>query len=116
MPPLFTAVAHAQGLAKVDSLIGRIVDSLVIPGVTLLTALAVVYFLYGVFTFIKNSGDSDEAVTTGKRHIIWGIIGLFIMVSAWGIIGFICTTVSCDSSGTTGEQIKQVDLCIGDNC
>lgn len=95
MPPLFIAVAHAQNVAKINSLIGRIVDNIVQPGVTFLTALAVLYFLYGVFVFIRNSA-SDEGVTTGRNHIIWGIIGLFIMVSVWGLIGIICTTVDCN--------------------
>jgi uncharacterized membrane protein len=26
------------------------------------------------------------------------IIGLFIIVSAWGIVSFICTTVACSSA------------------
>ena len=95
MPPIFVAVAHAEGLTQVNNLLGTIVENIIRPGITLLTGLAVIYFLYGVFEFIKNS-SSEEGVSTGGRHIMWGIIGLFIMVSAWGIIGLICNTVACD--------------------
>lgn len=112
MPPLFIAVAQAQGLGQVDSLLGTIIDNLIRPGITLLTALAVVYFVYGVFDFIRNSA-SEEGVTTGGKHIMWGIIGLFIMISAWGIIGLICNTVNCQDSSLAEEtQRKEIELCI----
>jgi uncharacterized membrane protein len=112
MIPLFVAVAYAQGITQVDSILESIINNLIRPGITLLTALAVVYFVYGVFEFVKNSA-SEDGVRTGGRHIIWGIIGLFIMVSAWGIIGLICNTVGCqDSSPPPAEtQRKELLLC-----
>lgn len=58
------------------------------PIVNLLLAVAVVYFLYGVMKFIKDQG-SEDAQLEGKQHMIWGIIGLFIMVSVYGILSFI---------------------------
>jgi hypothetical protein len=88
---------YAQNTDKLDSLLTTLVREIIEPGLMLLTALAVVYFLYGVFVFIKDS-SSDQGVTTGRRHILWGIIGLFIIVSAWGIVSFICTTVACSSA------------------
>lgn len=62
------------------------------PLVLLLMTIATVVFLWGVIEFISK-GDNDEAVTKGKRHMVYGIIGLFIMVSVWGIMQLICTTV-----------------------
>lgn len=63
------------------------------PLITLMFSAAVVVFLYGVFEFVrgKSQGDQD-AHTTGGRHILWGIIGMAIMVSAYGIIHLICGT------------------------
>ena len=89
--------AYAQNTAKLDSLLSSITREIIQPGLSLLTALAVIYFLYGVFIFIKDS-SSDDGVTTGRRHIFWGIVGLFIIVSAWGIIALICNTVGCTSA------------------
>lgn len=62
------------------------------PAVTLLFALAVLYFIYGVFVFIKDSGESDGRIQ-GRNHILWSTIGLFIMVSVWGIISIIKNTL-----------------------
>ena len=55
-------------------------------------ALAVLVFLWGVFEFIMGSGD-EKARETGKQHIVWGLVGLFIMVSAMGIVNLIINTI-----------------------
>jgi hypothetical protein len=74
-----------------DTFLRRLLDTIVNPLIALLFALAVVYFLWGVFKYIKgedNGGDREE----GTRHIMWGIIGLFIMVSAYGIVQIVART------------------------
>jgi uncharacterized membrane protein YidH (DUF202 family) len=45
-------------------------------------------FIWGVVEFIKNADNAEER-ETGKMHMIWGVIGLAIMVSFAGIIGII---------------------------
>ncbi len=62
------------------------------PLILLLFALAVVYFLFGMMKFIQNQ-DNAEAQSEGKQHMVWGIIGIFIMVAVYGILGFITTTL-----------------------
>jgi len=67
----------------VDILLGII--ELLIP---VLIALALVTFFWGLVKFVGSAGN-EEAVRTGKALMIWGIIGLFVMVSIWGILGFL---------------------------
>jgi uncharacterized membrane protein len=67
------------------------------PLITLLFAAALLVFLYGTFQFVRG-GDNDESRAQGKRHMFWGIFGLFIMVSVFGIIKFIATTIGADVS------------------
>lgn len=56
----------------------------------LMFALAVVAFLWGMVQFIWNArnGDSGKDMENGKQFMIWGLIGLFVMFSVWGIIKF----------------------------
>jgi phosphotransferase system glucose/maltose/N-acetylglucosamine-specific IIC component len=61
----------------------------------LLFGLAVVYFLYGVFEFISN-GENEEKKTTGKSHMIWGIIGIVIMMGVFTILNMIMKTFNID--------------------
>jgi len=53
-------------------------------------ALATVYFIWGIVMFMRATGSGDEqGITTGKRHMVWGIIGMAIMGAAAGIINLI---------------------------
>ena len=76
-----------------DTLFNKIITQVAQPIEYLLFAMAIVYFLYGVMVFIQNA-DSPEKRQEGQNHMIWGIVGLFIMVSAVGIINVIIATIS----------------------
>lgn len=76
--------------------LGRFVDNIVNPLIYFLFAIALLYFLYGVFVFILNADDESKR-DTGKKHMLWGIVGLFIMVSVYGILGLIIGTMGVSS-------------------
>jgi uncharacterized membrane protein YidH (DUF202 family) len=78
-------------MSSVDTFVSAIVDTIINPLITLLMVLGVLYFLWGLVQFIANAADS-EGRETGKRHMIWGIVGLFIMVSVFGIIQVLLAT------------------------
>ncbi|MFQ5662031.1 MAG: hypothetical protein ACE5F2_02155 [Candidatus Paceibacteria bacterium] len=58
------------------------------PIILLLFGLAFAMFFWGGAQFILNAGSEEER-TTGKRHMIWGIIGMLIMVGVYGILGIL---------------------------
>ena len=70
------------------NIIQKINDAVLQPIVALLMAVAVGYFLFGVMKFVRNQ-DSEDAQVEGKKHMMWGIIGIAIMVSVYGILNFI---------------------------
>jgi len=76
--------------------LSRFIDNIVNPIIYFLFALALLYFLYGVFIFIM-SADDETARATGKKHMFWGVIGLFIMVSVYGILDLVIGTVGADT-------------------
>ncbi len=76
----------------VDQLIAKINDAIVNPLIALLFALAFVIFLWGVFQMIRNAGNEKER-ETGQQHILWGVIGMFIMIAVKGIIAIIGKTL-----------------------
>lgn len=94
---LFTNVAYAS----VDSFVSNVNKLIINPLIVLLFALAVVYFLYGVFEFISNQ-DSEEAKTKGKAHMIWGIVGIVIMMGVFTILNMIMNTFNI--TGINPEQ------------
>jgi uncharacterized membrane protein YfcA len=76
-----------------EALLKNILSNIVNPFITLLVAVAVIYFLWGVFQFVKNA-ESPEERKKGGLHMMWGAIGLFIMGTAYGIINLIIGTIS----------------------
>ena len=75
--------------------LARFIDNIVNPVIYFIFGLALLYFLYGVLVFIINAAD-ESARDTGKKHMLWGVIGLFIMVSVYGIIRVVIGTLGAD--------------------
>lgn len=75
-------------------LIESIKQHILTPIVSLLFALALVYFLYGMVQFLWQS-DSNTAKQEGVQHMLWGVIGMGIMVAVYGIMNLICRTIGC---------------------
>ena len=66
--------------------IGNILDT-IIP---VLVVLGVVYFVWGVITYVISS--DEEAKKSGRNRMIYGIIGLVVIVALWGLVGIVTKT------------------------
>jgi len=66
--------------------IGQILNSIV----PVLIALGIVYFVWGVVTYMM-AGD-EEKKKEGRNKIIYGIIGLAVIVALWGLVGILTKT------------------------
>ncbi len=78
-------------LSGAKALSDAIVRLIISPLISLLFALATLIMIWGAFEFITNAADS-KGREKGKQHLLWGIIGLFIMVSAVGILRIVTET------------------------
>ena len=96
-----TKVAYAAAGESVDQFIGNVDKIIVNPLIDLLFALAVIYFLYGVFEFIVNQ-QNEEKKTSGKSHMLWGVVGITIMMGVWFILNVIINTLNIQ--GINPEQ------------
>ena len=99
---LFFNVAYAD----VDSFVRSVNANIINPLIIFLFALAVAYFLFGVFKFIANQ-ENEEKKTEGKQHMLWGIVGITIMMGVFAILNIIMTTFNI-----TGINVQEgtVDL------
>ena|SRR3989338_3710994 len=92
-----TKIAYAD----LDGFIKNVNDMIINPLILFLFALAVVFFLYGVLEFIFNQ-ENEEKKTTGKSHMLWGIVGIAIMLGVWTLLNMIISTL--DIKGIDPEQ------------
>lgn len=75
-----------------DQFVLNLANVILNPLIRLLFAVALVVFLWGIIEYIKGAGSPDSR-EQGTKHIIWGLVGLFIMVSVYGILTLFENTV-----------------------
>jgi len=78
--------------ASVTTLMKSINKVIINPLIVLLFALAVVYFTYGLARYLL-SPDDEEIRKNSKSQMFWGVVGMFIMVGVFGILGLVLNTV-----------------------
>ncbi len=89
-------LANAQAtVGSLLTLVGTTLSALV----PLAIGLAVVLFLFGVIKYV-TAGDNEEGRKNGRQLMLWGIVGLFVMVSVWGLVMVLNTTTGIGQGGT----------------
>ena len=90
--------------ASAEDQIGNILATLIgylnyiVPA---LITIAVVYFIWGVISFITSADEEQKKL--GRSKIINGLIGLFVIVAFWGIIAVVKNTFGIGN--ITGQNI-----------
>ncbi len=85
-------VQAAINPATFGKIVNPIIEHIVYPIIILMFGVALVIFVYGILQMIVHGSD-EESLKKGKSTILYGTLGMFIMVSAWGIIYLISNTV-----------------------
>ncbi len=99
-PLLAMAQTNAFSILNV---VGKMMK-IIIP---MLITAAVLYFIFGVVKYVVSSDSDDKG--KAREVIIRGIIGLFVIISIWGLVGIIGNTFGIGVGGSlTGEQIPGV--------
>ncbi len=74
----------------VDCFIGALNDAVLI-----IISLTVVVILIGGFKMISSEEKREE----GKNTLIYGVIGLAVMVSVWGLVNIVISTLGIGGQG-----------------
>ena len=80
----FAPIAHAVHVELIDKIIRVILK----PAANLLLVLATLIFFWGIVEYIAGASN-ETARTTGRNHILWGTVGLMIMISVQFILSII---------------------------
>ncbi len=87
LPITVRAASFNLATSNFKRVVEEVVSVLVIVA-PLLFVLTVLMFFWGLSKFILNSGNEAD-VTKGKNYMIWGILGLFVLLSAGAIINLV---------------------------
>ena len=89
-------VLHAQLTnppKDATELLNRISEHIIDPIIFTLFTAAFVVFIWGLVQFVSHL-DNEEARSTGGKHMIWGIIGMVVMVGVNSIIAVIQNVIA----------------------
>jgi type IV secretory pathway VirB6-like protein len=98
---VFPAVVFGQGtnyIYKGGGIVGLfswvgVMLNLLLP---LIISLTVVWFIFTVFRYTIIEADQEKEFA--KKQIIWGIIGIFAMISVWGLVNILRSTFNLNTS------------------
>lgn len=100
LPALAFAQANAYSILSTI----RGILNVVIP---ILITLGIIYFIWGVIEYVISK--TEEAKKEGRDKMIYGIIGLFVIISIWGLVGILSNTFGIQAGGSlTPSQIPGV--------
>ncbi len=89
-------IAAAATLKDIVSTVRDLVNTIV----PLFMVIAVAVFLWGIVKYITAAGDEEKA-KSARGYIIYGLLGVFVMVAFWGIIQVVASTFGITTGGTT---------------
>jgi hypothetical protein len=72
--------------------------------IPLVFALCLLYFFWGVAKYIRSGAGGENAAKEGRQVMIWGIVGLFVAFSVWGIISFMKSELGLPPTGNPRIQ------------
>ncbi len=95
----FPAVTSAQTITDVNSLTYKLtnIGNVILE---LLIAFAVIYIVINVVRFIMADAEKRAEVRTS---ILWGIVGLAIIVSIWGLVRILTNTFRVDNNAPINQ-------------
>jgi hypothetical protein len=83
-------------LTRLSALLGQVLPVLV--------SMGVLYFIWGVVMYFI--ADDEEAKTKGKDRILYGVIGLAVIISLWGLVNLLADTLDDGLRGTNAPSVS----------
>ncbi|MEK7175275.1 MAG: hypothetical protein AAB693_00515 [Patescibacteria group bacterium] len=77
-----TGVQIQNILCRLQDIFGALIPFLI--------AIGVLYFIWGVIQYVIS--EDEEAKSRGKDKIVYGLIGLVVIISMWGLVGILQNT------------------------
>jgi len=67
-------------LGQVQNILDRVVPFII--------GLAVFIVIWGIFNYLTRAAD-EEKRAEAKKYILWGVVGVFCMLSVWGFVNIL---------------------------
>lgn len=83
--------------------VDNLIEDFFMPLPALLIGAGIVFLFWNIFQVITKADQPDELVKF-KSRAVWGIVALAVMVSVWGLVNFVTSSIELDSGGISLPQ------------
>lgn len=66
------------------------INTVVVP---VIFALAFLVFIWGVVNYLFISGGDETKRAEGRQFAMWGILGIVVLFSVWGLVSLLLSTL-----------------------
>lgn len=100
------AASEAQVVAQ--GFVDKINEVILFPLITFMIALALLVFLYGAFEYVKDA-NNEEGRQKGARHLLYGTIGMLVMLSAMALLRIAAGTFGLQSELNNAQGMNTLE-------
>jgi tellurite resistance protein TehA-like permease len=93
-------IAYAEEMLSIKQLMFRISYYIINPLIIFGFVVALVYFVWGIIDFLRTRDKNAIASNDGKQHMLWGTVGMIIMISSFAIMRVLAGIVGAESNIT----------------
>jgi Type IV secretion system pilin len=89
--------AFAQQIVDANSLTAKFTN-IGNTVVTIVISFAVIWIIINVVRYLVVGAGDPTSRSTAAHAIIWGIVGLFVILSIWGLVKILTNTFKTDNN------------------
>ena len=89
------ALPFAAGAVESANDLFNLIEEILCKLAPMLVAIAVIVLLVAIINYIR-AGEEEEKRGKARDMMIYGIIGLFVMISLWGLVAILSGTFNLD--------------------
>ena len=90
-------------------LLERFVEVIIDPAILLIFTTGFFLFVWGLVQFILDLDKGGEH-EQGKKHMLWGLAGMFVMASVYGIITLLDNTFELNAFSGEPDMTRWQDI------
>ncbi len=107
LPFFAMAATSINNITDVGQFIIGIINNVLVQ---VLFAVAFIVFVWGVFSVFILGANDEEKKGKGKKLMLYGLVGFFVMVSVWGLVHILTGSVSLGGGSGPGQVSSGVKI------
>lgn len=81
-------------MGAIQELAGRLAAVIINPILALIFGAGLLLFIFGLVKYLYAANVKGTPDDEAKMHMVWGLVGMFIMVAVFALIRIIANTVN----------------------